>query len=129
MVWKAGPVNMAKLSIDGPMVGASTGKRRAISYGHTERLRVGLVGLVAQSDEAEAALHGVDRWGDELPEAAVSTEQRASVTAKVEFTDAPAQEAASQGYRRSRFAGASATEIDHQAWRGCLVADRTMEKT
>ena len=49
-----------------------------------------------QLDEAENELHGEDQRGDELPEAVVSAEQRASVVAELVQADAPTQEAASQ---------------------------------
>ncbi|MDE2832926.1 MAG: transposase [Bacteroidota bacterium] len=100
---KAGLVNMGKLSIDGTKVWANASKRKVMSYEYMEReekrLKAQSKELVAQAeqlDEAENELHGEDQRGDELPDAVVSAEQRASVVAELVQADAPTQEAASQ---------------------------------
>jgi transposase len=80
---EAGLVKVGLVSLDGTKVKANASRHKAMSYEYMqkeeERLRKEIAELLSKAqsaDEAEDALHGPDRRGDELPEELARRETR-----------------------------------------------------
>ena len=80
---QAGLVKVGLVSLDGAKVKANASRHKAMSYEYMQkeeqRLRKEIAELLAKAksaDEAEDALHGVDKRGDELPEELARRETR-----------------------------------------------------
>jgi transposase len=80
---RAGLVKVGLVSLDGAKVKANASRHKAMSYEYMqkeeERLRKEIAELLAKVrsvDEAEDALHGLDKRGDELPEELTRRETR-----------------------------------------------------
>jgi len=80
---QAGLVKVGLVSLDGAKVKANASRHKAMSYEYMqkeeERLRKEIAELLAKAksaDEAEDALHGPDKRGDELPEELARRETR-----------------------------------------------------
>jgi myosin heavy subunit len=99
---QAGLVKVGLVSLDGAKVKANASRHKAMSYEYMQkeeqRLREEIAELLAKArsvDEAEDALHGLDKRGDELPEELARRETRlARIQEAKKVLEAQALEAA-----------------------------------
>jgi hypothetical protein len=114
---EAGLVTVGHLSLDGSKYQANASKHKAMSYGRIQASEPALVAEIqallkraAETDAAEDEEHGVDRRGDELPEALRRREGRLATLREAKARlEARAEERARE---RAAGRGASEDEID-----------------
>jgi transposase len=80
---KAGLVKLGHIAVDGTKIRANASKHKAMSYGRMmeteKRLEAEMIALLEEAqriDDAEAALYGKDKRGDELPDELARRESR-----------------------------------------------------
>ena len=105
---QAGLVKLGHVALDGTKIRANASRHKAMSYGRMKeeevRLRKEIRELLSQSksaDEAEDRAYGVDRRGDELPEALARRQSRlAKIREARKALEAEAKAAAEEECKR-----------------------------